>query len=98
MTTPTDGRRERLYSVKDLADFFGCSRSQIYEWLRRGYLPPPYKRFGQKKWSIQEVDDWNAQGYSEGEISSILASPTTRRLFFISCHLYAVFCVIMSLD
>lgn len=53
-----NGRRPRLWDVQELANFFGCSKQTIYEWLRRGYLPPPYKRFGRKRWSIEEIDEW----------------------------------------
>ncbi len=39
MTNESAGQPERLWNVKDVADYIGCSQSYVYKAAERGELP-----------------------------------------------------------
>ena len=44
--------------VKDVADLLGCSVSTVWSWVRKGYLPRPY-RIGSRFsfWNQQDIEN-----------------------------------------
>jgi predicted DNA-binding transcriptional regulator AlpA len=62
---------EQLRSVRDLCkDLGGSSKSSIYKWLAEGDLPPPKKRFGQKRWTWTDIKEyWTQLAIVEAELN-----------------------------
>ena len=57
-----NGKRERLFSLAELCEYYDCSRRTFYTWIAKGFLPPAKKVFGQKRWSMSEIDAWIKKG------------------------------------
>jgi predicted DNA-binding transcriptional regulator AlpA len=45
----------KLLNITQLCEFFGVSRSTIYEWLKQGRLPPPVKKWGSPRWDESQI-------------------------------------------
>jgi predicted DNA-binding transcriptional regulator AlpA len=44
-----------LWSLKEIAAHYRTSVSTIYRYISLGYLPPPAKDFGSRRWIREEV-------------------------------------------
>ena len=55
--TKTRDNIDRLLRVLDLKATFGCSRATVYDWIKRGLIPPPVKISERMSvWPKHEID------------------------------------------
>jgi len=55
-----DSGRQRLWTVRDLADFLGVPVNTIYKWRATGYGPPAYRVGKYLRFRVEEVLAWLA--------------------------------------
>jgi excisionase family DNA binding protein len=48
-------KRSKLMTKREVAQFFGVSKSTIDGWLRDGKLPKATTRFGLKRWDYERI-------------------------------------------
>lgn len=47
----------KLHNIAELCDLFGVTRKTIYDWLRKGILPQPVKRWGSPMWDEADLQE-----------------------------------------
>ena len=46
---------------KDVENRYKVSRTTLWRWTKDGRFPEPRYFFGQKRWSIEELEDWESR-------------------------------------
>jgi predicted DNA-binding transcriptional regulator AlpA len=46
---------ESVWTLKEISLYYRVSTSTLYRWISFGYLPPPVKDFGSRRWLASEV-------------------------------------------
>lgn len=56
-----DNNLERLYSMKEIMEYFGVSRDKVLDWIERRNMPAA--KIGRLwKFKVSEVDAWMKSG------------------------------------
>jgi excisionase family DNA binding protein len=53
-------RRDRLWSVQDVADFLGIPRKTLYQWRQQGYGPRGHRVGRYLRYDERAVREWFA--------------------------------------
>jgi predicted DNA-binding transcriptional regulator AlpA len=53
-----DQQRDRLWGIKDVADFLGVPRKTLYQWRRDGYGPRGRRVGRYLRYDPSEVREW----------------------------------------
>lgn len=46
-----------LMTVEEVAQAFSISRKTLYEWIKKGELPPPFKIGRSSRWRVKDIED-----------------------------------------
>jgi excisionase family DNA binding protein len=57
----------KLISIDQVAQLFGVSKRTIEGWLKDDKLPKPTRRFGIRKWDIEQLEALRKSGRSSQE-------------------------------
>jgi excisionase family DNA binding protein len=59
--------RRKLISIDQVAQLFGVSKRTIEGWLKDDKLPKPTRRFGIRKWDIEQLETLRKSGRNSQE-------------------------------
>ena len=48
----------KYYTVNELADLYGVSRTTIYKWVRKG-MPHETTPGGRKRFNVEDINKWS---------------------------------------
>jgi excisionase family DNA binding protein len=57
----------KLISIDQVAQLFGVSKRTIEGWLKDDKLPKPRRRFGIRKWDIEQLEALRKSGRNSQE-------------------------------
>lgn len=66
----------RFMTAKQVGRRYACSDRTIYRWADLGKMPPPVKIAGSVRWSIAELDQWEADGFPNIRTGRPQSQPT----------------------
>ena len=52
---------DKLLSIQQLVKKLGMSESWVHLQLRRGTFPKPLKSSGASRWSLKDIEEWQAE-------------------------------------